>query len=238
MTSEDATRAASPEPGLGERGTDARYAVGDWVRSEDGHITGEIVEVRRCGAEYLVRAPRVVIETSEQHLLSDEEIRCEVRVEDSHINMALEHLALTGGELVAAGLIEDMERAMAHALELVERHVRPLVRHRQDDGCGVCGSFSHHPSESCAGEVKGKQGVRESVVAEAELLAGAKYSVIRDDNGDYFTEYREGPRYRRDYRPSLDAALELFAAAVREHEDGDPAPTFEQDPAAVRYPLV
>ena len=63
------------------------------------------------------------------------------------------------------------------------------------------------------------KGTRERVVAEAALLAGATYRVVCDEHGDYHTEYREGERARRDYRPSLDAALRRFVEAVREEEE-------------------
>lgn len=62
------------------------------------------------------------------------------------------------------------------------------------------------------------QEVREKVLAETGLLAGAKFSIVRDEHGDYFTEYSEGERVSRVYQRSLDAALALFAEAVLDEE--------------------
>ncbi len=59
---------------------------------------------------------------------------------------------------------------------------------------------------------------QEKVLAETELLAGAKFSIVRDEHGDYFTEYREGGRASRDYQRSVHAALERFAEAVLDEE--------------------
>lgn len=62
------------------------------------------------------------------------------------------------------------------------------------------------------------QEVREKVLAETGLLAGAKFSIVRDEHGDYFTEYSEGERVRRDFQRGLDAALERFVEAVLDEE--------------------
>lgn len=63
------------------------------------------------------------------------------------------------------------------------------------------------------------KGTREKVLAEAALLAGAKFSILRDEHGDYFTEYREGERASRYYQRSLEAALRRFVEVVREEEE-------------------
>lgn len=73
------------------------------------------------------------------------------------------------------------------------------------------------------------QETRERVVAEAELLAGANYRVIRDEHGDYFTEYAEGGRRSREYRGSLDAALASLAEAAKEAEEVELAAEAERD---------
>lgn len=56
--------------------------------------------------------------------------------------------------------------------------------------------------------------MKERVLAEAELLAGAKYRLIRDEVGDYVTEYREGERSIRWRFSGLTMAFIDFKKAV------------------------
>ena len=124
------------------------FEIGQWVRSRDGYLIGEVVEVRlgEGGPEYLVRSPEVKVETENRHLVPGDNLEAAV-VEDSHFQVAIDHLICACDEFHKAGRADDAEKVWSLALEFAGPE-------GGDDICPGCGSSSHSV-DSCPEFVPG-----------------------------------------------------------------------------------